>query len=135
MKHIRIAVCAEKELYEDISSGIQAAEQRAGMCTNAEWFYKREDLVHGMRGRKYDIALIALNGALGMEAAIGAREESAAIPIVWISDEEAFALQSYRLQIKMFMVHPVSQQQICDAVLRCMEDLPGGALRIGAKVL
>ncbi|MEA4853240.1 MAG: hypothetical protein VB082_03055 [Christensenella sp.] len=124
MEQLQIAVCTEKKMTEKISEGIGALKQSSGVRIKTDWFYRREDLLYGMRRSKYAIVLIALTGALGMEAAIGAREENAAVPLIWISDEEAFALQSYRLQTKMFLVWPVSTQQICDAFLRCMENLP-----------
>ena len=123
MKQVQIAVCTEKNICQEIAAGITDAQKEANICLETDWFFNREDLLYGMRRRKYEIVLVAVKGALGMETAIGAREESPSVPLVWISDEDAFALQSYRLKIKIFLVMPVTPDGICDAIMRCMEDV------------
>jgi two-component SAPR family response regulator len=124
MRYLKIAVLTEKGAGGDIDAGIKELERIDGIRADTDWYCRREDLLYGMRRVKYSIVVISLAGALGMEAAIGAREENSAVPIVWVSDEDAFALQSYRLHIKMFLVLPVTPQRICEALCRCMEDMP-----------
>ncbi|MEG1858997.1 MAG: hypothetical protein RR193_01530, partial [Christensenellaceae bacterium] len=51
------------------------------------------------------------------------REEDGSAAIIWISDEEAFALQSYRLRVTMFLVNPATSEQISDALNRCTAEI------------
>ncbi len=126
MQKMEMAVCAEESMAGAIEAGIDTFWHSSGIKMQTDWFDRREDLLYGMRGKKYAIVVVALFGALGMEAAIGAREENAGCSIVWISNEEAFALQSYRLQTKVFLICPVLPEHICGALWRCIEKCPDG---------
>ncbi|MEG0382954.1 MAG: hypothetical protein RR514_07050 [Christensenella sp.] len=121
MKEIRIAVCTEGQIYENITNGIHLFEEEINRVAETDVFLQREELLYGMRKKKYDIIIVDFAGALGMEAVIGARDEDGRVSIIWISDEEFFALQSYRMQTAMFLVKPVTAEQVKDALCRCTQ--------------
>ena len=77
-------------------------------------------------GTPWDAAVVALPGALGMEAATRIREEDHNAPLVWCSDDQLFAIHSYRLHCAMFLLLPVTADQIADALTRCFEQLKRG---------
>ncbi|MEG2542892.1 MAG: hypothetical protein RSA64_06580 [Christensenellaceae bacterium] len=123
MKKIQIAVCADKLIAESVIEGIHLFEEKTKMVVEIDCFSRREELLYGMRKKKYEVVMVALFGALGMETVMGAREEDESAAIIWISDEEAFALQSYRLRVTMFLVNPATSEQISDALNRCTAEI------------
>ncbi|MEG1774383.1 MAG: hypothetical protein RR320_05980, partial [Oscillospiraceae bacterium] len=82
----------------------------------------REGLLYRLRNGPYDLVVVALPGALGMEAVLGVREKAPMIPLVWCSDDDVFALQSYRLRVTAFLRLPVDAHQAAVALNRCAED-------------
>lgn len=85
-----------------------------------EPFARREDLLYRIRDGGYDAVLVALPGALGMESAMGVRAQDRSVPLIWISDDEVFALESYRLRVTLFLCLPVTTEQVTDALARCL---------------
>lgn len=82
-------------------------------------YERREDLLESMLKQKYDIVFVCLNGFEGMEAAVKVRELDKRCDLVWISDSPDFALQSYRIDAAHFMVKPVLNESISEAIKRC----------------
>lgn len=58
--------------------------------------------------RKYDIAVIGIDGALGMELVYNYRETFKCI-IIWITDDPYFARMAIRKHIFDFIVRPLSE--------------------------
>ncbi|MEG0177954.1 MAG: hypothetical protein RR573_00215 [Oscillospiraceae bacterium] len=85
-----------------------------------EWYHRREDLLYRIRSGEYDVVVVALPGALGMEAVLGVRDLAAKIPIIWCSDDDVFALQSYRLFVSTFLRLPVKAEQVAKALMQCI---------------
>ena len=100
--------------------GIEEFSRRTGRGAVSECFARRETLLYRIRRGCCDAVLIALPGALGMESAIGVRGIDERIPLVWISDDEVFAMQSYRLKTRMFLSFPTTEKQVADALERCV---------------
>ncbi len=71
---------------------------------------------------QWDAMLVFMPGAVGMEAANGARQVNEKAPLVWISDDEGFAVHSYRLKAKAFLRQPVTNDDIAEALVRCIEN-------------
>ena len=83
------------------------------VCDNEDDF--RESTLHFSP----DAAIVALDGANGMEAVIAAKRQCPDISVVWFSDDKDFALQAYRLNVSYFHRKPITQEVINKAVRRC----------------
>lgn len=94
--------------------------RQEGRCPAVECFARREDLLYRLRRGSCDAVVVALQGALGMESAIGVRALDASVPLIWISDDEDFGMQSYRLRARMFLRFPVEEEQVTRALQRCV---------------
>ena len=110
--------------------GMEEFNRRRGLGGVLECFDRREALLYRMQKGCCDAALVLLPGAIGMECALGIREIDAELPLVWISDVPGFALQSYRLQARMFLRTPVTEQEIAAALERCYEPMWPQAKRL-----
>ncbi len=51
---------------------------------------------------KHDAAIVVCDGAAGMEAAMTVRRTHPALPLIWFSDDAAFGVQAYRLDVAYF---------------------------------
>ncbi|MBQ4648683.1 MAG: hypothetical protein IJN86_07675 [Clostridia bacterium] len=63
-----------------------------------------------------DLTIIISDGAEGMEAVMASKRASPEVPVVWISDDANFAIQSYRMGCTFFGVRPVSKEMMADAI-------------------
>ncbi len=114
-----IGICTQTE--DVFRDGLDLFAARYQYNLNCEYFTWREDLLYRMKGQQFDVIFVGLKGAIGMETVIGVRDMDTQVPLVWISSEKEFISQSYRLNTTMFLVWPVEPEQVCDAMLRCME--------------
>lgn len=100
--------------------GVAEFSRRTGLSVVPECFSRREELLYRIRDGCCDAVLVALPGALGMESAIGVRGMDGRVPLIWISDDDVFAMQSYRLKTRMFLSSPTTEGQVADALERCV---------------
>lgn len=101
--------------------GAEEFARQAGCEMTWEGFTRREELLYRMRDGCCDAVVVALRGALGMESVLGVRDINGAVPLIWISDDAVFAMQSYRMRVDMFLQHPVTADQVARAFRVCVE--------------
>ena len=65
------------------------------------------------------LVVVLANGAKGMECVYRSRERRPNLPVFWFSDDQAFGVQSYRLECAYFSTKPVSTEKLHRAILRC----------------
>ncbi len=107
---MNIAICAGKEDFRLLTRRLDSLR--------AEAFIRREDLLYAMKARPYDVVIVALPGAIGMETALGARKFAPKAALFWASDESAFIAESYRLRAAMFLTLPLEEEQVQELVMR-----------------
>lgn len=73
-----------------------------------------EEILHM---KKYDVAIVALNGARGLEAIVKIRDFDKRLPIIWISNDEYFALISYRYRVHMFIQKPFKEDELLESIM------------------
>lgn len=114
------AVCDDKkEERETIAANIRDYCSVEKLVCEIIEFKRRVDLLDSMLKQKYDIVFVCLNGFEGMEAAVKVRELDKRCDLVWISDSPDFALQSYRVDAAHYLVKPVLNENITEAIKRC----------------
>ena len=83
-------------------------------------FYRPED-VRGVSRFRYGACVVAMAGAMGLEAAIAVRERDADVPLLWLSDDSQFGLEAFRLQAVMFLGLDCSDQELEEAMRKVYE--------------
>lgn len=116
----RCLVLCEPEHEILFRHSVERFARREGRSPAVECFARREELLYRLRRGNCDAVVVALPGALGMESAIGVRGLDARVPLVWVSDDEGFGMQSYRLRTRMFLRFPVEEEQMAQALERCV---------------
>lgn len=64
----------------------------------------------------YDLVIVVQDGAEGMEAVMASKRVCPDTPVVWISDDAAFGIQSYRIGCTFFGVRPINKEMMADAI-------------------
>lgn len=80
-----------------------------------------EDYIAKLQSEAPDAVFVAISGANGMEAAITARDLYPKTALVWFSDDEAFGVQSYRIDCAYFSSKPINQTLVSEAIKRCLK--------------
>ena len=77
------------------------------------------------RDGPYDAVVVMEDGARGMNFCMSIRGYSKDVPLLWISDQAAFEPQSRRMQADTFLVKPVTEYQLGEAVSRLLQGKRG----------
>lgn len=77
------------------------------------------------RDGPYDAVVVMEDGAKGMNFCMSIRGYSKTIPLLWISDQAEFEPQSRRMQVESFLVKPVAEQSLQQAVLELLQTAKG----------
>lgn len=77
------------------------------------------------RDGPYDAVVVMEDGAKGMNFCMSIRGYSKTIPLLWISDQAEFEPQSRRMQVESFLVKPMAEQSLQQAVLELLQTAKG----------
>lgn len=64
------------------------------------------------QGGECSLALVAVDGAEGMNWATYAKHQRPSLPVVWVSEQAEFEPQSRRIPVDGFLVKPVTSQMV-----------------------
>lgn len=67
-------------------------------------------------GNPLDMALVAMDGARGMNWARKVKSERPSLPVLWISEQAEFEPQSRRIQVDGFFTKPVDRVRLEEAI-------------------
>ena len=73
------------------------------------------------RDGPYDAVVVMEDGARGMNFCMSIRGYSKDVPLLWISDQAEFEPQSRRMQADTFLVKPVTEYQLREAVSQLLQ--------------
>lgn len=68
---------------------------------------------------KADLIVVLADGADGMEGVIAAKNADRNMPVIWLSDDEGFGAQSYRLGCTYFHKKPIPLEKLREALEKC----------------
>lgn len=66
-----------------------------------------------------DLIVVLADGADGMEGVIAVKRSGSDMPVIWLSDDEGFAVQSYRLGCNYFHKKPITLEKLREALTKC----------------
>ena len=100
-------------LKSKISQIATAAYRRIAyrVCQRYESFVKELDTAN--------LIVVLANGADGMEGVIAAKNADRDTPVIWLSDDEGFGAQSYRLGCTYFHKKPIPTEKLREALNKC----------------
>ncbi len=116
---MHIAVCDDNldELFR-ISSLLEDYCRELDSSVTYEAFHSATELLETMRTRRFDLLLldILMPGVTGMEAAKEIRCSNSEIPIIFLTSSRDFAVESYRVDAKDYIMKPARKEEIFPSI-------------------
>lgn len=92
-----------------------AADPKKGSCHLTDY----EEFQCALTDRYYNIVIVTSDNAMGMEGVIAVRNSRPELPVIWLSNDRGFGLQSYRLGCTYFGIKPITKEKLKQALTRC----------------
>ena len=102
--------------YEEYLQFLQYAEKHKKLICRQTNDY--DTFLSYLSEEKPHVIFVLCDGAYGMEGVIAARNLYPQIPVVWISNDKGFGIQSYRLGCTFFSDKPLTEKKIAIALSR-----------------
>jgi DNA-binding LytR/AlgR family response regulator len=116
---MHIAVCDDNkdELYR-ISTLLEDYCRECDSSVTYEAFHSATELIETMRIRRFDLLLldILMPGVTGMDAAKEIRRSDSEIPIIFLTSSREFAVESYRVGAKDYIMKPARKDEIFPSI-------------------
>ena len=116
---MHIAICDDNmdELSRVVSLLEDYSRNRDSSITY-ETFNSALDLLETMKVRQFDLLLldILMPGITGMDAAKEIRSSDSDVPIIFLTSSREFAVESYRVGAKDYIMKPVSRDEVFAAI-------------------
>lgn len=116
---MHIAVCDDNpdELFR-ISSLLEDYQLNVDHSVTYETFQSAMELLETMRDRRFDLLLldILMPGVTGMDAAKEIRQTDNEIPIIFLTASREFAVESYRVGAKDYIMKPANKDEIFPSI-------------------
>lgn len=117
--NIHIAICDDNldELFR-ISSLLEDYRRELAHSVTYEAFHSATELIETMKTRQFDLLLldILMPGVTGMEAAKEIRRSDSEIPIIFLTSSREFAVESYRVGAKDYIMKPSCKDEIFSSI-------------------
>ncbi len=78
-----------------------------------------DEYIENLPRSRCDVTIVALDGAEGMESARAARILLPEVPLIWLSDDNGFGPESYRVGCSYFSAAPITPELIRSALQHC----------------
>lgn len=85
-----------------------------------ELYKDYEEYVRALHRDLYDMVIVTMNGAGGMEGVIASKDINYNVPVAWFSDDNDFSLQAFRMNIEYFAKKPINNQKIQAMLEQCV---------------
>ncbi len=101
---------------------LMAAVDREISAAEYVMYDSYDDFISEFPRQESQALIVARRGADGMESARNAKIMQPHVPLVWLSDDPGFGVESYRIGCSYFSAEPVTQDLLAAALARCRED-------------
>ncbi len=122
---LRIAVCDDNERFlKDAVSMIERWSEESGRSVEIFCFDNGDDLIAKNAMHQMDIILLDIIMPLfnGMETAKELRKQDMTADIIFLTSSTEFALESYEVKAKGYLLKPVSYEKLWELLEECGRD-------------
>jgi two-component SAPR family response regulator len=86
---------------------------------NIEHFENRERIIEAMMKTSYEIVVVAIDKAKGMEAVKHIQLRDPKTQIIWFSNDKDFAGFAFEKGVRQFALQPISKEKLEEGLRRC----------------
>lgn len=133
---LRIAVCDDNEEFlQDVVAMIERWSAESGISVDINSFQDGDALLTYTETHRMDIILLDIIMPLlnGMETAKELRRKDTAICIIFLTSSPEFALESYEVKAKGYLIKPVSYERLQELLDECTRGLKEEAKHLIVK--
>lgn len=106
----------DKQIIIDIISKLPTyAYRKLSFTLQSEY----SEFIREIRENDFDVFIVTMEDAAGMEGVIATRKLKADTPVIWFSKDSNFVAQSYRLSCTYFGVKPITKELFSTAMKKC----------------
>ena len=121
---MEIAICEDcPQDARRLLCGIQNYAEKNGMDCQCEIFPDGKALLEGWSKNRFSLVFldIYLGRENGIEIAQKLRRKDAAVPLVFVTTSEDFALESYSVRALHYLIKPITERALCEVFARWSE--------------
>ena len=86
---------------------------------NIEYFENRQSIIEAMMKTSYEIVVVAIDKAKGMEMVKHIQLRDPKVQIIWFSDDKDFAGFAFEQGVRYFALRPISKENLEEGLRRC----------------
>ena len=86
---------------------------------NIEHFENRQSIIEAMMKTSYEIVVVAIDKAKGMEMVKHIQLRDPKTQIIWFSDDKDFAGFAFEQGVRYFALRPISKENLEEGLRRC----------------
>ncbi len=116
---MRITVLTHKESVQGIRNLLTTLSDREGALYECAFYDQYDDFIRAFTQDQSQVVIVARKGADGMECARSARRMRPSVPLVWLSDDGGFGVESYRIGCAYFSTEAITESLLSTAIERC----------------
>lgn len=120
---MKIAICAKQEDLKILRKHTLNYCTECNCYPAIDSFENRESVIDAMTKSSYEIVIVAINKAKGMETVKHVHLRDANAKIIWFSDDEDFAGFAFENGVKQFSLIPISKEKLVQG-LECCDMVP-----------
>ncbi len=117
---MKITVFTHTEQAKDFAAMLTALSRDRALL-QYRLFETYDDFIQGFTQEESQAVIVARRGADGMESARNAKLLQPSVPLVWLSDDPGFGVESYRIGCAFFSSEPITESLLKLALRKCNE--------------
>ncbi len=107
------------EMVRELSDILSALSLLRKIPLECKFYESYDDFIQGFPKDPIQTVIVARRGADGMECARNAKLMRPDIPIIWLSDDNGFGIESYRIGCAFFSADTLTEDLLIAALKRC----------------
>lgn len=116
---MKIAICAKQEDLKILNKHTLNYCAECNCYPAIDSFENRESIIEAMTKTGYEIVIVAIDKAKGMETVKHIHFRDANAKIIWFSDDEDFAGFAFENGVKQFAINPISSGKLTEGLVQC----------------
>ncbi len=116
---MKITIFTHAEEVPGFEQLMAALSNARGMPLECNYYETYDDFIKGFPRDKSQAVIVARRGADGMECARNAKLMRPSVPLVWLSNDNGFGVESYRIGCAFFSAEPLTHELLSTALARC----------------
>lgn len=114
-----ICIYGTKDDLEQLNAAISQLKSYTYRQIKMDLYEGYDHFIHALTEKAYDVIIVTVDNAEGMEGVIAAKAVATHTPVIWFSNDRDFGVQSYRCHVAYFHPKPITVENTEKALSLC----------------